>query len=366
VRTVTLSTRTKGGGAVQPKVQQGTLEEGSPSPDQILQIGFGFFASKTLLSAVELDVFSALGSGSMTCAEVAGRIGLHNRSRADFLDALVSLGLLAREGDGEQARYENTIDTGTFLDKASPAYLGGILEMANSRLYGFWGDLTEALRTGLPQNEAKGGRGDFFGALYADEDRLEEFLRAMEGIQMGNFAALLDQVDLSSAARLCDVGGASGILCALAAQRYPHLRAVTFDLPPVEAIAQRTIATMGVKARVTAVSGDFFVDDLPRSDVVVMGNVLHGWDEHQKQVLIDKAYASLNGGGRLIAIENVIDDARRENTFGLLMSLNMLIENAGGSDYTRAQFDQWCQRAGFTRTELVPLAGPASAAIAYK
>ncbi len=238
--------------------------------------------------------------------------------------------------------------------------------MANSRLYGFWGDLTEALRTGLPQNEAKGGDGDFFGALYADEGRLVEFLQANQAIQMGSFMALLDKVDLSSVATLCDVGGASGILCALAAQRHPQLRAVTFDLPPVEPIARRTIAAMNVTEQVTAVSGDFFVDDLPRSDVIVMGNVLHGWDDDNKQILIGKAYASLNPGGRLIAVENVIDDARRANSFGLLMSLNMLIETAGGSDYTLAQFDRWCQHAGFARTELIPLAGPVSAAIAYK
>jgi precorrin-6B methylase 2 len=337
-----------------------------PSPEQILQIGFGFLASKTLLSAVELDLFSTLGSGSMTCAEVAERTGLHVRGRADFLDALVSLGLLARDGDGDQACYGNTTDTAAFLDRASPAYIGGILEMANSRLYGFWGDLTEALRTGLPQNEAKGGDGDFFGALYADESRLVEFLQANQAIQMGSFVALLDKVDLSSVDTLCDVGGASGILCALAAQRHPQLRAVTFDLPPVEPIARRTIAAMNVSEQVTAVSGDFFVDDLPHSDVIVMGNVLHGWDDNHKQILIGKAYASLNSGGRLIAIENVIDDARRTNTFGLLMSLNMLIETAGGADYTPTQFDQWCHHAGFARTELVPLAGPVSAAIAHK
>jgi hypothetical protein len=348
-------------------VEDGTnASQTSPSPEHILQIGMGFWASKTLLSAVELNLFTALGTGPMTAAEVAERIGLHPRSQTDFLDALVSLGLLDRDGDGNGARYRNTTDTATFLDRASPAYLGGILEMANSRLYGFWGDLTEALRTGQAQNEAKGGGSDFFGALYADEQRLEEFIRAMQGIQMGNFVALLDRVDLSTAATLCDVGGASGTLCALAAQRHPHLRAITFDLPPVEPIARRTLAAMGVDDRVTAVSGDVFVDDLPPSDVVVMGNVLHDWDDDQKRVLIKKAHASLSDGGRFIAIENVIDDARRENTFGLLMSLNMLIETPGGSDYTAAQFDEWCREAGFTRTEVVPLAGPASAAIAYK
>ena len=325
----------------------------------------GFMGSKTLLSAVELELFTVLGAGALTGSEIGDRLGLHRRSRHDFLDALVSLGLLEREGDGPGAPYRNTAETSVFLDKEQPSYVGGILEMANSRLYGFWDNLTEALRTGTPQNESKAG-GDFFGVLYADERRLEEFLRAMQGIQMGNFLALLEKVDLTSATTLCDVGGANGTLCGLAVQRHEHLSATVFDLPTVVPVAERHLKEMGVADRVTVVSGDFFADDLPNSDVIVMGNILHDWDEDQKKALIAKAHKALNDGGRLIAIENVIDDARRDNTFGLLMSLNMLIELPGGFDYTGAQYDAWCTEEGFDRTEIVPLAGPASAAIAYR
>jgi precorrin-6B methylase 2 len=335
------------------------------TPDQILQIGMGFWASKTLLSAVELELFTDLGDEARTGAEIGDRLGLHRRARFDFLDSLVSLGLLERDGDGPQACYRNTPDTAAFLDKNQPSYVGGILEMANSRLYGFWDNLTEALHTGKPQNETKSG-GDFFGVLYADEKRLEEFLRGMQGIQTGNFLALLEQLDFSAATSLCDVGGGNGTLCGLAVQRHPHLNATVFDLPPVVPVAERHLADMGVGDRVHVVAGDFFADDLPSADVIVMGNILHDWDEEQKTTLIAKAHKALNEGGRLIAIENVIDDARRHNTFGLLMSLNMLIELPGGFDYTGAQFDAWCKEAGFERTEIVPLAGPSSAAVAYK
>ena len=196
--------------------------------------------------------------------------------------------------------------------------------------------------------------------------RLEQFLGAMQGIQMGNFLALLDKVDLSSATTLCDVGGANGTLCGLAAQRHPSLRATVFDLPPVVPVAKRHLESMGVGDRVDVVGGDFFADDLPNADVIVMGNILHDWDEGEKMTLIAKAHKALLDGGRLVAIENVIDDARRANAFGLLMSLDMLIEMPGGFDYTGAQFDSWCRKAGFERTEVIPLAGPASAAIAYR
>ncbi len=335
------------------------------TPERIMQIGMGFWASKTLLSAVELGLFTTLGHEELSAAQLGEQLCIHPRAGDDFLDALVSLGLLDRTGNGDGARYRNTNETGLFLDKHSPAYMGGILEMANARLYGFWGNLTEALRTGRPQNEAKIG-GDFFGALYNDEARLGAFLAGMQGLQFGNHSALLEKVDLSGAATFCDVGGANGALCALVAQRYPQLHATTFDLPAVGDFARRHAEAMGVANRVTVVDGDFFVDKFPQADVIVLGNVLHDWDEEGKQALIDKAYDALNAGGRLIAIENVIDDDRRHNTFGLLMSLNMLIELEGGFDYTGAQFDRWCSNAGFELTEIVPLAGPGSAAIAYK
>ena len=337
-----------------------------PNPAHIMQVGMGFMASKTLLSAVELELFTTLGKQSMTAAQIGDRLALHPRSLRDFLDALVALHLLDRKGDGTEGAYANTPDASIFLDKASPAYLGGILEMSNSRLYGFWGNLTEALRTGLPQNELKHGTGSPFEVIYADEMRLEQFLRAMGGIQLGSFMALAEKVDLSTVKTLCDIGGANATLSITLAKRHPNLACTSFDLAPVGPVAKRHIEAMGVAGRVEVMAGDFFKDPLPKAEVITMGNILHDWNEDEKTGLIKKAFDALPSGGRFIAIENVIDDARRENTFGLLMSLNMLIELPGGFDYTGAQFDGWCKAAGFKRTEVVALAGPTSAAIAYK
>ena len=339
---------------------------GDRHPDHILQIGMGFWASKTLLSAVELDLFTELSGGGLTAPQLADRLDLHERGRDDFLDALVALGLLARDGDGPGAVYSNTPDTAVFLDKGSPAYLGGILAMSSARLYGFWGSLTEALRTGQPQSEIKTGAPTVFDGVYSDPEQLEEFLNGMSGLQLGAFTALSHALDLTSRTRFCDLGGANGDLAAIIAAANPHLTGVVFDLPPVGPVATANLVRKGVADRVTAVAGDFFADDFPAADVYFMGNVLHDWAEAEKQELIDKAYAGLPPGGILVAIENVIDDARRTNAFGLLMSLNMLIELPGGSDYTGAQFDTWARSAGFSRTEVRHLAGPTSAVIAYK
>jgi precorrin-6B methylase 2 len=349
-----------------------TLTDDAPTqaqsldPEHILQIGMGFFASKTLLSAVELGLFTHLAGGGQTAEEISVALDLHERSRYDFLDALVALGLLARDGDGPEARYRNTPDTACFLDQRSPAYLGGILEMASARLYGFWGSLTEALHTGQPQNEIKSGAPGLFEGVYAEPERLEVFLAGMQGLQLGAFSALCETLELGGHSRFCDIGGANATLAAMVATAHPHLTGVSFDLPPVAPIAEANLSRRGVSDRVEIAVGDFFADDFPPADVYFMGNILHDWDEAQKQQLIDKAYAGLPSGGVLVAIENVIDDERRVNAFGLLMSLNMLIELPGGFDYTGAQFDTWARAAGFARTEVRHLAGPTSAAIAYK
>src|SRR4051794_27580082 len=341
-------------------------EAALPDPSAIMQIGMGFWPSKALLSAVELQLFTVLGSGPATAAEIGDRLELRSRAVCDFLDGLVALRLLDREGSGETARYANTSETAVFLDTNSPQYIGGILEMANARLYGFWDDLTEALQTGEPQNEIKRTGRSMFEELYADPARLEQFMRAMSGISYGNFAALADTFDFSPYQTVCDVGGATGQLSIILAERHPHLSCVSFDVPVVEPIAQRSIEAAGVAERVSTASGDFFADPLPPADVITMGMILHDWNLERKQLLIQSAYDALPAGGVLIAVENIIDDDRRENVFGLMMSLNMLIEFGDAFDFTGDDYRTWCEDAGFTKVEILPLAGPASAAIAYK
>ncbi|MET0658347.1 MAG: methyltransferase [Steroidobacteraceae bacterium] len=338
----------------------------SLSPDHILQVGMGFWASKTLLSAVELGVFTELATGPRSGEALRTALALHPRAVPDFFDALVALGFLERQGDGERAIYGNTPQSARFLDRRSPAYVGGILEMSNARLYGFWGSLTEALRTGQPQNEIKDKGESMFKKLYEEPARLEQFLDAMTGISAGNFQAFAEKFDFAKYRTLADVGGATGQLARIVAARHPHMQCTTLDLPAVTAIAERKIKADGLEARVHAKPLDFFADPLPTADIITMGMILHDWNLERKRKLIRKAYNALPAGGCFIVIENLIDDARRTNAFGLLMSLNMLIEFGDAFDYTGADFDRWCREAGFERTEVLPLAGPASAAIAYK
>jgi SAM-dependent methyltransferase len=326
-----------------------------------MQLGLGFWGSKALLSAVELGLFTELAKKPLDAGTLAKRLALHPRSARDFFDALVALGMLKRAG----TRYANTTETALFLDRAKPSYVGGILEMANSRLYKFWGSLTEALRTGTPQNEVKTGQ-DFFGTLYADPQRLEGFLKAMTGLSQGTARAIAGKFPWKNYRSFADIGCAQGGVAVEIALAQKHLTGQGMDLPVVRPVFEAYARAKKVEKRLTFHPGDFFKDALPKADVLIMGHILHDWDLDEKMRLLGKAYDALPSGGALIVHEALIDDARKHNAFGLLMSLNMLIETHGGFDFTGADCRQWMKKIGFKRTRVEKLSGPDSMVIGFK
>jgi O-methyltransferase/methyltransferase family protein len=334
----------------------------TPTPDAIMQLGSAFWGSKTLLSAVELGLFSELAaSGPLDAEALRKRLHLHPRSARDFFDALVALGMLERE-DGV---YRNTAETDLFLDPAKPSYMGGLLEMLNARLFGFWNSLTEGLRTGEPQNEAKTG-GNLFEAIYSNPDLLRGFARAMSASSYGPAQAMASTFPWDRYKTVIDIGCAEGCVPVQVALAHQHMSGGGFDLPVVESLFDEYVAQAGLSDRLDFYPGDFFADELPTADVLVMGRILHDWDMDEKRLLLEKAYGALPEGGALIVYESIIDDDRRENVFGLLMSLNMLIETPGGFDYTGADCRQWMTDAGFRDTDVKHLVGPTSMVVGIK
>jgi cyclopropane fatty-acyl-phospholipid synthase-like methyltransferase len=332
------------------------------TPERVMQLGLGFWASKTLLSAIELALFTELANGPLSTPELIKKLGLHQRSARDFFDALVSVGMLEREGD----RYQNTAETAQFLVRTSPSYIGGILEMANERLYPFWGSLTEGLRTGDPQNEVKTGGPGLFETLYSDPKRLRLFLSAMTGLSFGAARAIAQKFPWKDYKSVVDVGGAQGGLLVQLCLVHSHLRGTNFDLPMVGPIFDEYAASHGLSDRLKFQNGNFFEEPLPSADVITMGHILHDWNLDEKRMLIEKAYKALPTGGALIVFEALIDDERRTNTFGLLMSLNMLIETPGGFDYTGKDCSEWMRAAGFRETRVEHLLGPDSMVLGIK
>lgn len=329
----------------------------------ILQTGLGFWAAKTLLSAVEMGVFTELARGPEPLEELAGRLGLHQRSSRDFLDTLVALGFLTRT-DG---RYANTAATDLFLDRHKPSYIGGLLEMANSRLYGHWSHLTEALRTGKLQNEAKDAdAASPFQALYADPARLKIFLAGMTGVSRGANLAIAHQIPWGKYKTFADVGTAQGDLAVQVALANPHLQGIGFDLAEVGPIFEEYVEEHSLGGRLSFSAGNFFTDPLPRADVITMGHILHDWNLEEKKMLLRKAYDALPSGGCVVVYDAIIDDDRSQNAFGLMMSLNMLIETPGGFDYTGADCMGWMKEAGFREAHVERLMGPDSTVVGVK
>ncbi len=333
-----------------------------PRLDHILQVGLGFWASKVLLSAVELEVFTELAKHPEDLPTLSGRLGLHPRAARDFLDALVALKFLERKGE----KYSNTPSADLFLDKRKPSYAGGMLEMANHRLYGFWNNLTVALRTGENQNEARNGGPNPFALLYSEPERLRDFLKAMTGISHGANIAIARQFPWKLYKTAVDVGTAQGDLIVQVALANSHISGIGFDLAAVAPIFKDYVAANSLTSRVEFRPGSSFDSPLPKADVVMMGHILHDWGLDDKKMLIGKAYDAISSRGALIVYESIIDDARCENAFGLLMSLTMLIETPGGFDYTGADCIGWMKEAGFRETRVEHLLGPESMVIGIK
>ncbi len=332
------------------------------TPEHILKTGLAFWASKTLLSAVEMEVFTELAKEPESLDSLAGRLGLHPRSSRDFLDALVALGFLERHN----GNYSNTPETNLFLDKHKPSYMGGMLEMANSRLFGHWNRLTAALRTGKQQNESAPGDPEVFATLYADPNRLKTFLRAMTGISHGANTVIASKFQWSKYKSVADCGAAQGDLIVQVAFRNPHLACTGFDLTEVAPIFEEYVESHGLSSRVQFQGGNFFQQPLPKADVIMMGHILHDWNLEEKKMLIRKAYEAIPEGGAFIAYDALIDDDRSKGAFGLLMSLNMLVETPGGFDYTGADCIGWMKETGFRETRIEHLVGPDSMVIGIK
>jgi hypothetical protein len=332
-----------------------------PSLDRIVDLQFQFAASKVFLSAVELGVFTVLAEGPLDYESLRGRLGLHPRGARDFFDTLVALGVLERDGD----RYANTEETGFYLVRGKQGYAGGLAEMLNARNYRHWGSLTEALRTGKPQNEMAGAQ-DLFAVLYSDPQRLKLFLSGMTGDSLPVAKAIGSKFPWGDYRTLIDVGTAQGALPVQIALAHTHLNCGGFDLPPVGPIFNEYVASFGLQERVRFHPGDFMKEALPNADVLVMGHILHDWNLDEKMMLLRKAHDALPPGGALIVYEHLIDDERRRNLGGLLMSLNMLIVTSGGFDFTGADCSGWMRDAGFSQTRVEHLSGPQSMVVGIK
>lgn len=344
-----------------------TTVPATPIPTNIMRLGLAFTASRTLLSAVELDLFSTLAGNPKTSEEIRQALNLNQRAMPDFVDALVALKVLEREGSGGTALYSNTLEAAAFLVRGSPGYMGATFEFCAVSLYGFFDRLTDALRTGAPQNEARDG-GDVFEKLYEDDGKMAGFQNMLSAVGTPAHVKFAEVFDFSKYNSMVDIGGGLAQLSCAVAKNNPNVQCTTLDLVQIEEKVKKNVARnlQGLKQRVKVVSSDFFNDEFPSADVFTFSMVLHDFDLKTKKFLMRKAYDKLPEGGALVSIEMLIDDDHRTGLEALLMSLTMIVETKGGFDYSAKQFNEWATEIGFRQVRTIPLVHPIYAVVAYK
>jgi hypothetical protein len=334
--------------------------DNTPTTDHVLQLGFGFWASKTVLSAIELGVFSQLANSSGTLEDLQARIGLHPRSARDFLDALVALKLLSRR-DGV---YSNAEEADMYFDPTKLGYIGATLELANARLYGLWGSLSDSLRTGLRPDDRQ--EGTSLPRSFVDPQRLRTFMSGMAGLSVEPAKQITRKFDWASYSTFMDVSSGQGMLPVMVASEHPHLEGLAFSPPQAQSLFEELIARHDLIGRVRFHPGDVFKDSWPKVDVIVMGYFLQLWGLAEKKTLLRCAFEALPAGGALIIYDAIIDDERRAAVWPLLLSLNLLIQTPEGFTYTAADCRDWMCDIGFKDTRFEDLSGPASMVIGFK
>ncbi|MFD9893911.1 methyltransferase [Amycolatopsis sp. NPDC059027] len=320
----------------------------TPSARPIIELGTAFWGAKALLSAVEIGLFTELGNGQRTAEYLQEKLDLHPRGARDLLDSLVALGMLERE-DGQ---YRNTDATGYFLDENKETYLGGWMRRASTDLFGAWTGLTESLRTGKP---ADWGNAEVFEHIYEEMEGRRSFLAAMDAWTTHIARELAAGLDWSGYREFVDVGGARGNLSAGLVKAQKHLSGTVFDRPEIEPLFDEHMRRHGTAERVGFVVGDFFTDDLPESDVLILGHILHDWNPDERRRLVAQCHRALRPGGILVTYDRMLDDERRRNATGLLGCLNLLVVTTGGSEYTVAECRSYATAAGFASTTTLPL-----------
>jgi SAM-dependent methyltransferase len=313
-------------------------------PGPLIKLTIADCAAKVLHSAVRLDLFTVLAERPQGVAALAERVGMHLRLAADFLDALVGLGLLERDGDS----YGNAPLADAYLVQGRDGYLGGFVDLTNETVYGTWGRLTEALRSGEAQH-LDPDKGGFVGDRHNDPEKMKRFLSGLDAFSNRMGAELANVVDWDRYRSFVDLGGARGNLAAVLVGRHPHLRATCFDLPRTAPLFAEHVGRLGLADRIRFAGGDFFADPIPSADVVVLGHILHGFDADRARELLRRVHAAVRPGGAVLIYDRMIDDDRRDPD-RLLSSLHMRLVSPSGAEYRIGDCRRWLREAGFTDT----------------
>jgi len=303
-------------------------------PDKIRELAASFQKSRIILTGIELDVFTNIDKSGSTCFQVAKRLRVDPHSCERLMNALVSLGFLEKKN----SVFYNTEDSFTFLSKKSSEYTGGILHL--NHLWNTWSHLTKVVRTGISaQPEEVNDRG---------VDWLFPFISAMHDRAKKQAPAQLANIDLSGIGSVLDVGGGSGAYSMEFVSIKKEIVATVFDLPNVVPITRQFVTREGFSEKIRIESGNYVTDNLPQGfDLVFLSAIIHSNPIEVNQDLIIKCYKSLNGKGKIIIQDWIMNEERTLPAGGAVFAVNMLVGTDGGDCYTENEVTGMLKRAGF-------------------
>jgi len=323
-------------------------------PDHLMQSFRAFQESRVLLTALELDLFTAVGEGA-NAAKVAAACRSHPRATEQLLNALVALGMLRKKS----GVFENGSLAAHFLAAGSPEDARGALKHQVS-LWRTWSTLTEAVRTGhAVAHEEMTHR--------SADDWTQPFIAAMHRNAVERAPELVSAVGTKGVRRLIDIGGGSGAYSIAFARANPDLAAEVFDLAPVVPIAQRHIEEAGLTGRVTTRIGDLRHDDFGAGhDLALVFAICHMLGPDENRNLLARVYRALAPGGRVVISDFILAPDGTAPRQAVLFAINMLVGTPDGSTYTEAEYSEWLAGAGFVGVSRRRLSGPADLMIGVR
>jgi hypothetical protein len=313
---------------------------------EVLQLSGSYWSTCALHAGVKLGVFTALDAEARTAAQAAAAIGASGDGTERLLNALAALGLL----DHRDGRYRCPDSVRSLLSRSSPEYLGHII-LHHHHLMGSWARLDEAVSSGAPVDETP--------QPISREEWRESFLLGMFNMAMGLAPQVAAALDLSGCRSLLDLGGGPGTYAIHFCLRNPELNATVYDMPATRPFAERTIERFDLAARIRFTPGNYLEDPIPgRYDAAWLSHILHGEGPEDCRLILRKALAALEPGGRVIVHEFILDDAKDGPLFPALFSLNMLQGTPHGRSYSGRELTELLSTAGARDIRRIPLQTP--------
>ena len=318
-------------------------EKAGTLPDGLDQMIRGYMPSRCILTALELDIFTAIGEGA-NAEQIGTRIHANARAAEMLLNALVALGLVTKNGD----IYSNTPEPARFfVQDSKDNHRNGLLHTAN--IWHRWSTLTDAVRHGT--------------CIPIDSDSTPEwtadFIAGMDRNAKARAPLLVKALGSAGVRRILDLGGGSGAYSIAFAKASSNVRCEILDVPEVVPLTTAYVSKAGVSAQVSLRSGDMLTDDLGSGyDIIMLNAICHMFSEEQNQQLFRRARQALAPNGRLVVQDFILNRDKTGPLHAALFSLNMLVATDHGASYSETEYSGWMKNAGFADISRIKLPGP--------